>query len=205
MLLYKLYRLIRDIISAIKDRLCDPYKNGKISHEEGKVFVLHQAIKFFTKHVGNIEVKIEGKIKTISFLLLKETKCRTSSIRNKLHRWVGIDERALRLNNFLAVSKYIILRLQIEASIIRKIENFKLLYIIIKNKDLWKSISFLLVLIINVIYMFVFFFTNNFNFEQLAILIKVFLSFIYLFQAFLLIVYIVQILPLKLKKYKLIN
>ena len=73
MLLYKLYRLIRDIILVIKDRLFDPYKDGKISQEEGKVFVLHKAIEFFTKHVGNIEVKIEGKIKTISFLLLKET------------------------------------------------------------------------------------------------------------------------------------
>jgi hypothetical protein len=109
MIFYQIYRIFAEIVGMLLLKLNNKYED--LTDERDEAELLSRAILFFAKNVSNIDVKVGNKIERISFLLLKESKCYNMSIRNEFHRLIGRDSRKVRLSNFMALSKYVIMRL----------------------------------------------------------------------------------------------
>ena len=75
------------MFSPIYRRLTRTYEDLTEGRNEEQM--LQRAILFFTRHVNQVEVKVHGKIKKISFLLLKEASCYNVSIRKEFYRLIG--------------------------------------------------------------------------------------------------------------------
>jgi hypothetical protein len=152
-ILYQIYRIFADIFSAISQRLSSTYEDLTLDRNQEEL--LQRAIAFFAQHVGSVEVRVGGSQQTISFLKLKEAQCRNYSIRQEVRRWTNYDQGLLRVSNFLAISKYIVVRLEVERAVLQLLENFKPLEIIVKNRELWKRVVFALAIVLSYFYTFV--------------------------------------------------
>ena len=67
--LYQIYFLLKNIFSPIFRAISDTYEY--IINEKDEKIILNKALFFFTNNVCQIDVKVNNKIKRISFLLLK--------------------------------------------------------------------------------------------------------------------------------------
>ncbi len=135
------------------------YRRARGTYEEltdgrSQQELLRRAIFFFTRNVAQIEVRVYGKTKKISFLLLQEASCYNVSIRKELHRLISKQERELRLHKLMKVSKYIIIRLEISKLVRHVLSHFKPLEIIVTNRQLWKSLCFISALLLNFFFIF---------------------------------------------------
>jgi hypothetical protein len=202
MVFYQLYEIMLNIFAPLYRRLTSTYED--LTDEKNEEQLLHRAILFFTRHVSHVDVRIYSKTKKISFLLLKEAGCHNVSIRKEFYRLIGREQRELRLHKFMKVSKYIIIRLEINKNFKKVIENFKPLEIVLLNRQLWKSMCFLMALLLNLIYIF----QNTLVHLDAQLFLDLHyaaIAFTYTFILFLFLIYAIEIFPLKLKVYRILT
>jgi len=97
------------------------------------------------------------------------------------------------------------MRLEVQKSILYFLERFKPIELIVKNKELWKNLNFVFVIVLNYFYIFEVELNDSLSVTIKTIVVNFLLSVIYLLLVFLLLSFIFEVIPLKLKLYHLIN
>lgn len=152
MVFYQLYEVVVAIFHPLYRWARGTYEELTDGRSEDEL--LQRAIVFFTRHVSQVEVRVYGRSKKISFLLLQEAGFYSISIRKEFYRLIGKDQRELRLRRFMAISKYVIIRLEISKAVRQALSHFKPLEVVVLNRQLWKSLCFLCALVLNVLFIF---------------------------------------------------
>ena len=110
-----------------------------------------KSIDFFAKNIASIEVRIEGKDTLISFPLLLEERCITKSIKRDLNRSIDYSTTTEGQRTFMNRMNIILLRIKQQRKLSKLMIRNKLLGVIIKNRQLWKNLSFFTAVLQNVV------------------------------------------------------
>lgn len=104
----------------------------------------------------------------------------------------------------MEISKYVIIRLETSKRVKLIIENFKPLEIILINRQLWKSLCFLMAMMLNILFIFHDSITKHGQklYDDIRVAAT---AFTYSFIFFLYLIYFVEIFPLKLKITRILN
>ncbi|MBS1889825.1 MAG: hypothetical protein JST59_00900 [Actinobacteria bacterium] len=101
-------------------------------------------IDFFARNFQTIEIRMEdGATENVCFPLVPEARCFNKSIQRDLFRNIDYNSNHTRLSSFVRCAPFIMMRLELEYSLSRITSRNRGLGVIVKYRELWKSLSFM--------------------------------------------------------------
>ena len=157
-ILYQLFILARDLLRLVVGLLMRVFRVGKSilyyndkENERSDDVRYQKAIDFFARNIATIEIRVDGKNTLVSFPLLLEERCINKSIRRDLTRNLNYSSNSERLSSFMDRIEVTLTRIHHQRKLSRLMLNNKILEILLKNRQLWKNLSFLVAVVQNVV------------------------------------------------------